>query len=129
MDCLNKCENAVLDFYFSVGDHVCALYQCTEELSGQFPLVETVSAFRVLMEIGLLKNCGTAAEAAKLSSAAMGGIKTGYFTQAGDAGEVVKVLQERLVRIELQQAVATDKAAKLEPQGGLAKAPAQTAKK
>ncbi len=92
MHCLNPCQNAVLDHYITVGDKVCCLYTCAEELSAKFKVADVSSAFRLLMDLGLLKDCGQTSAYAKLSPQAQVDQKNGYFNRAaaGRPGVVPK---------------------------------------
>jgi len=109
MNCLNECENATLEFFIGAGDAACAPYQCAEQLTPTYSLVDVLAAYDTLLLLGLLKNCGTTVASAKISPATMGGIRDGSI--GGAEGSTVQILKQELLAYKKAHELAVAQAA------------------
>jgi len=103
MHCLNEAENAVLDFFFGLGDRTSPLYHCAEALYEKFDTLKVTAACALLLELGLLKVAGDTTNYFSLSPAAMGDVGNGYFRGVGNASEHMMKLEKQLVELQLAQ--------------------------
>jgi len=103
MHCLNECENAVLDFFFGLGDRTSTLYQCAESLYEKYDNVLVMDACKVLEGLGLVKSAGDTTLYFGLSPAAIGDVGQGYFRSAGNASEHMLKLERQLVELQVAQ--------------------------
>jgi len=120
MNCLNKCENAVLDWCLGKGDKYVPQYHCAEHLASDFQVGEVADAFDVLLHVGLLRESGAAV---KLSAPAMGDVSRGYFQKMGNTTPELLELQKRLIEVERAHLVAVENAELHTPIGGRAELP------
>jgi len=123
MHCLSEVENAVLDYFMGEGDRVMCMFQCAEDLSGRFECNAVLLASELLLKLGLLSNAGDSTAYCKLSPATMGLVAGNYFTESSEASPAIKILQKRLVELEMEHTSAAEEASRLPKKGGLAKAP------
>lgn len=122
MQCLDKCENLVLEFFVKDGGKGVPLYRCAQAHAGKYKPGEIADACHVLEHLGLLRNIGTAGKILKLSSPAMGDVRTGYFSDQGAGGDGMVEMAKKLQALEAAHDAAVIKAANLEREvGGLAK--------
>jgi len=122
MQCLDKCENSVLDFFVKDGGKGVPLYRCAQAHAGTYKPGEVADACAVLEHLGLLRNIGTAGTVLKLSASAMGDVRGGYFSDQGSGGDGMAAMQKKLAQLQAAHEAAVDKAANLERKvGGLAK--------
>jgi len=125
MHCLNDCENAVLDFFFGIGDRTTTLYQCAEDLYLKFPNIEVIAACSVLEDLGLLKSAGDSTKYFALSPAAVGDVGNGYFRNSGGTSEEMLAMETQLVEIrkaqeDIQRTASAAARARPDGAGGLA---------
>lgn len=108
MNCLSECGNAVLAFFIKAGDSACCPWQCAEELVPSYTLDDVMLNYDVLLQLGLLKDCGSTTAAAKISPSCMGGIREGSI--GGAEGSVVAVLKQQLIEAKGAHALAVAEA-------------------
>jgi len=122
MQCLDKCQNHVLDFFIGEGDKGVPLYRCAQAAAGSFNVREIADACHELEELGLLRDIGTTTKVLKLSSAGLGDVRTGYFADQGQGGDGLAAMQTKLQNLERKHEEAVRDAAQLQREvGGLAK--------
>jgi len=122
MQCLDKCENSVLEFFVKDGGKGVPLYRCAQAHAGTYKPGEIADACAVLEHLGVLRNIGTAGTVLKLSASAMGDVRTGYFSTTGPGGDGMAAMAEKLKALESKHEAAVEKAKNLERTvGGLAK--------
>jgi len=117
MNCLNECENDVLNVMLGNGDKYTPQYHCAESLSPTYKAGEVADAFATLLHLGLVRQSG---EVVKISAPAMGDVAKGYFNIIGNETPELLELQGRILEVERAHLEAVEKAAALPPAGGLA---------
>jgi len=122
MDCLNECENDVLNYFIGKADAGVPLYMCADDLHGKYTTTEVQAATEVLHTLGIISNCGTSSAVLKLSASAMGGVLNGTLTAGQEHSMEVKAMIQRLLQLEAEQEAAARKALAGGTQGGLAPA-------
>lgn len=103
MHCLNECENAVLDFFFGLGERTTTLYQCAEKLYEKYDNLAVCAACQMLTQLGLLKTAGDSTNYFALSPAAVGDVGNGYFRGVGNVSEHMIKLEKQLIELQLAQ--------------------------
>jgi len=117
MNCLNKCENDVLNIMLGNGDKYTPQYHCAEALSESFKAGEVADAFATLEHLGLVRVSG---EVVKISAPAMGDVAKGYFNNGNETPELLE-LQKQLLELKIAHEKSVAEADKLEAKGGLKK--------
>jgi len=128
MNCLSACASLVLNAFMAQGDKGCCAYTIAEDLADDHKAVDVAAAVDLLQQLGLIRNFGTATPVYKLSAAAMGDVRKGYFSQGGSGSKELLDLQAKLIKLEIAQKDAAEKAAQLEMTGGLGERKPQTTK-
>lgn len=122
MQCLDKCQNSVLDFFVKEGGKGVPLYRCAQDHAGQYNPGEIADACADLEHLGLLRNIGTAGKVLKLSASAVGDVRSGYFSESGSGGDGMLAMQKKLIELERKHEAAAQQAEELHAKvGGLAK--------
>jgi len=126
MNCLSECGNAVLEFFIAAGDSACCPWQCAETLVPQYSLDDVLLNYDYLLQLGLLKNCGTTTASAKISPSCMGGITDGQI--GGPEGSTIKIMRTELLAYKQAHAEAVAQSAALlaskkQGRSGIAEAP------
>jgi len=99
MNCLNQCENDVLNFCLSQGEAAFGIYQCAEHLAKDYKVGEVADAVHTLQHIGLLCGCGQDG-IVSISPALIGDVAKGAFRDGSHASEELLDLQRRLLEVE-----------------------------
>jgi len=120
MQCLDDSENAVLDFFLAKGDKGVPLYRCAQDLAGKVPVREVADACHQLEHLGLIRQISAArgGKVFKLSSSAVGDIRSGYFSETGHGGDGLAAMMLKLGALEEAHKAAVAKAAAHVPTGG-----------
>jgi len=122
MQCLDKCQNSVLDFFVKEGGKGVPLYRCAQDQAGTYNPGEVADACADLEHLGLLRNIGTAGKVLKLSASAVGDVRSGYFSQQGSGGDGLAAMQKKLLALEKKHEAAAENVDRLDRKvGGLAK--------
>jgi len=120
MQCLEKSENAVLDFFLAKGDKGVPLYRCAQDLAGKVNMREVADACVNLEHLGLIREIGAkrSGKVYKLSSAAVGDIRSGYFAETGHGGDGLAAMMLKLEKLEVEHKAAVLRMESHVPTGG-----------